>query len=322
MKEEIIDCVIVGGGISGLSAGLFLGRANRPTIIFDTGKARILSVDNIREYIGFDGAKPEEVLEKARNEVRRYGTEIRNEQVISISPRTDNYFDVYADKGKVIAKTVVLATGLKDQLPPIKGMSEKWGNDIRVCPCFDGFEVLNKKYVVFGLPERLAHMASWVSMWSSDVTIVSNHDFNESDSEKIELLRIKTEKGEIDSLVKEDNKLIAVTTKNGKQIECDAAWIAMNPEPTNTLASTLCEVDEFGIAKTQYGGKTSRNGIFAIGNASNSWAHLAHAAAEGTTVGPVVTMYLLELRLEELRNKKAGNTNPAPDQVADFAGTT
>ena len=304
MEYKIIDCVIVGGGISGLSAGLFLGRANLSTIIFDTGNSRILSVNKVREYINFDNVKPEEMLANARNEVLRYGTEIRNERVIKIEHRTDSYFDIYTNSGKITSKTVVIATGLKDNLPKIKGLSEKWGNDIRVCPCFDGYEVLNKKYVVFGLPERLAHMASWVSIWSSDVTIVTNHTFNEFDSEKIELLGIKIEKGEVDGLVKENNKLIAVSTKNGKQIECDATWVAMNPESTSTLASTLCEVDEFGIAKTEYGGKTSRKGVFAIGNASNSWAHLAHAAAEGTTVGPVVTMFLLEQRLEQLRNKK------------------
>ena len=54
----------------------------------------------------------------------------------------------------------------------------------------------------------------------------------------------------------------------------------------------------------EYGGRTSRPGVFAIGNASNTWAHRAPAAAEGTTVGPVVTMYLLEQRIESLRQAR------------------
>ncbi len=58
------------------------------------------------------------------------------------------------------------------------------------------------------------------------------------------------------------------------------------------------------FARVDQTGKTSRPGVFAVGNASNPIAHLAHATAEGTNVGPHVTNYLLEAKVTELRAQK------------------
>lgn len=311
--KNTIDTAVVGAGIAGLSAALFLGRAGRSTIVFDGGKPRIFAVEEVREYIGFDGMTPEEMLSRARAEVLRYGVEIRSEAVQSIVPRDDGFFDVSSPGGTVTARTVVLATGVVDELPPLSGLPEKWGRDVRVCPCFDGFEVRNRRFVVFGLPERLAHMAAWVSMWSTDVTVVSGHNFNEIEAKRLRLLNIKIALDEVTGLVHRDGNLVGVATESGQEIGCDAAWITTNSRAASNLAASLCDVDEFGIAKTEKGGLTSRPGVYAIGNANDSWAHLAHASAAGTNVGPLVTMYLLELRIAELRaeedEKKANSAN-------------
>jgi thioredoxin reductase len=69
----LVDTFIVGGGIAGLSAALFIARAGRSTIVYDAGRPRILAVERIREFVGFDGCTPEEMLSKAREEVLRYG---------------------------------------------------------------------------------------------------------------------------------------------------------------------------------------------------------------------------------------------------------
>ena len=172
MTEKIVDVAVVGAGIAGLSAAVFLGRAGRSTIVYDGGRPRIFAVDKIREYTGFDGETPANVLSRAREEALAYGVSIRTELVKRIEPREDGLFDVWAAT-RTTARTVVLATGLTDEVPEMQGLSKVWGNDLRVCPCFDGYEVRDQRFVVFGLPDRLAHMGSWVSMWSPHVTVVS-----------------------------------------------------------------------------------------------------------------------------------------------------
>src|SRR3546814_454321 len=104
---NVIDSVVVGAGVSGLAAALFLGRAGRSTIVFDGSQSTIMSVDNVREYLGFDGISPEEMLRQARAEVTRYGVELREEHVVDILPLENGWFEVIYSSGRVTARTEI-----------------------------------------------------------------------------------------------------------------------------------------------------------------------------------------------------------------------
>ena len=300
-NSEIVDAVIVGGGIAGLSAALFLARAGRSTIVYDAGRSRIFAVERVREFVGFDGWTPDEMLTKAREEVLRYGGQIRSGIVTKIESGSDGLFDVFSPDLTITARSLVLATGLVDELPPLRGLRKVWGRDLRICPCFDGNEVRNQRFVVFGLPERLAQLGSWVSMWSPNVRVVTKQSFDANSAERLRLRGIEVVRDEVTGLVHQDDRLVAVSTESGAEVPCDAAWIATRLKPASDLAASLCDVDDAGFAKTDEHGRTSRAGVFAIGNASNPIAHLAHAAAAGTEVGPWVTMHLLESLLSDRR---------------------
>ena len=73
---HLIDCAIVGAGVAGLSAALFLGRAGRSTVVFDDGSPRILVVDRVREFLGHDGEPPPDLLAQEHREVLRYGVDV------------------------------------------------------------------------------------------------------------------------------------------------------------------------------------------------------------------------------------------------------
>ena len=296
-----IDTVIVGAGVAGLAAALFLTRAGRSAVVYDGGNQTILSVDKVREYLGFDGMPPADMLAQAREEVLRYGADIRQEKVEKVLPLDNGLFEVTSPGGNVTARTVVLATGATYDLPDITGIRDAWGRDLRVCPCFDGQEVRNGKFVVFGLAKGLAHMASWVRMWSDDVTVVSHHKFNETEAERLRVLDVSIIEDEIAGLIHDGDDLTHVTTQGGKTIPCVATWVSLNMKATSDLVASLCDVDADGFAITGPRGVTSRPGVFVIGNANQQWDHLAQAAAAGTGAGPVVTMYLLEQLIAERR---------------------
>lgn len=300
--RKLIDTAIVGAGPAGLSAALFLGRAGCSVVVFDDGPSRITVVDRVREFIGFDGIAPHEMLSRMRTEVRHYGVPLRAEHVHRVEPRADGSFDVHTPQGTITARTIVLATGLKDELPELEGLTQTWGNDLRVCPCFDGHEVRNQRFVVFGVHERLAHLASWVSVWSPHVTVVTPKGLEPSAMERLGVLDIPVIHDEISGLVRKDGHVMALASRNGKEVACDAAWIAMKWRAASGLAASLCEVDEAGIATVDVTGKTSRPGVFAVGNASNAVAHVAHAVADGANVGPHVTTYLLEKTITAKRS--------------------
>ncbi len=141
-------------------------------------------------------------------------------------------------------------------------------------------------------------MASWVWMWSRDVTVVSQHAFTDTELERLRLLDIDVIADEVTGLVHSGERLEALMTRKGKSIACDAAWIAADMVAASELAAHLCDVDEMGLARVDGAGRTSRPGIFAVGNAADPAAHLAHASAAGTNVGPHIVMYLLEREIE------------------------
>lgn len=115
---KLIDTAIVGAGPAGLSAALFLGRAGCSVVVFDDGPSRITVVDRVREFIGFDGMAPHEMLSRMRNEVRNYGVPLRAEHVHRVEPRADSSFDIHTPQGITTARTIVLATGVN--APPAK----------------------------------------------------------------------------------------------------------------------------------------------------------------------------------------------------------
>jgi thioredoxin reductase len=189
----------------------------------------------------------------------------------------------------------VLATGLIDELSPLKRLRNAWGCDLRICPCFDGNEVRNQRFVVVGLPERLAQLGSWVSMWSSKVSVVTKYH---------------SMRAALSDCVCSELKLCAMKWPGLFTRMTRSSWIATRLKPASDLAASLCDVDGEDFAKADEHGRTSRPGVFAIGNASNPIAHLARAAAAGTVVGPWVTMYLLESLLSHRRG--AASTDPHP----------
>ena len=303
-RRAPVDCVVVGAGVAGLSAALFLGRAGRSTIVFDAGPQRILAVESVREYLGHDGEAPADLLARARTEVLGYSVDVVGAHVDAITARSDGLFEVAASDLSVTARAVVLATGTIDELPEIAGISDTWGRDLHVCPCFDGYELRNGPFVVIGEPERLAYMASWVWMWCRDVTVVSPHQFNAVDAERLALLGIDVVDDEVASLIHEDQRLVAVTTSRWQRIPCNSIWAAVPWHAASDLAASLCDVDDRGLAIVDADGQTSRPGVWAVGNASNPVAHVAHAAAAGTNVGPFVTLYLLEGELAARREQR------------------
>ncbi len=296
-----IDTVVVGAGVAGLAAALFLCRAGRSTVVYDGGDQTILSVDTVREYLGFDGVPPADMLAQGRAEVLRYGAEIRPEKVAKILPLDNGLFEVTSAGGTVVARTVVLATGARYDLPDITGIRSAWGRDLRVCPCFDGQEVRNGKFVVFGRSKGLANMAAWVRMWSDDVTVVSHHRFTEEEAERLHVLEVNIIEDEVSGLIHNGEDLTHVTTQGGKTLPCVATWVSLAIQGASDLVAALCDVDADGFATVGPRGVTSRPGVFAIGNANEPWDHLAQAAAAGTGVGPVVTMYLLEQLIADRR---------------------
>src|SRR4051812_4534690 len=174
------DVAVIGGGAAGLSAALVLTRAGRRVAVVDAGAPRNAPAAHMHGFLGSDGLPPSALLAAGREEVTGYGGELLPGTVVSIDQRTASSvrrrrrFDVVlADGTSLQSRRVLVTTGLRDDLPDVPGVRERWGRDLLHCPYCHGHEVRGQPLGVLGggpatTPEAVAH-AQLLRQWSEDV---------------------------------------------------------------------------------------------------------------------------------------------------------
>jgi thioredoxin reductase len=129
------DVVVVGGGPAGLSAALVLARARRRVVVVDAGAPRNAPAAHMHGFLSRDGSSPRELLAAGRAEVAGYGGSLLQDTVVGLAPG----FHVRLAGGSALrARRIVVATGLRDELPDIPGVRERWGRDLLHCPYCHG----------------------------------------------------------------------------------------------------------------------------------------------------------------------------------------
>src|SRR5687768_1337821 len=140
-----LDCLIVGGGPAGLAAAIYLARFRRSTALVDAGFSRAALIPKSRNFPGFaDGIAGVDIISRMKVHAARYGVRVQHGTVTGLA-RRDDVFIATADGGSIVARRVILATGVVDNLPPVDGVKDHIANGrIRVCPVCDAFEVIDE----------------------------------------------------------------------------------------------------------------------------------------------------------------------------------
>lgn len=164
------EVIVIGGGAAGLSAGLVLGRSRRRTLVVDAGEPRNAPAAHMQGYLSRDGMSPAEFLATGREEIARYGVKLVRDRAVDVT-RDDGFTVTLAGGRTVRARQLVVATGLKDELPPVEGLAERFGRDVLHCPYCHGWEVRDQAFGVLATSPMSVHQALIVTQWSKDVTL-------------------------------------------------------------------------------------------------------------------------------------------------------
>ncbi len=145
------DIAIIGGGPAGLQAALTAGRVRRQVTVLDDGTYRNATVSHMHNVLTHDGTPPADFRAAARRELTAYDTvTVREERVVTVERDGDGFRLALAGGDVMTAYAVVLATGVRDELPPVPGLREVWGDLAAQCPFCHGFEFTGRRIGVVG----------------------------------------------------------------------------------------------------------------------------------------------------------------------------
>lgn len=291
------DVVIVGGGPAGLSAALILGRSRRRVLLCDDRNPRNEASRELHGYLTRDGVPPAQLLQLGREELRRYGVEQQHATVVDVRRHGDGFDIGLAGGERMLARVVLLATGVRDRIPNVPGLAECYGITAHHCPYCDGWEVRDKRVVVLGDVRSPAGLALSLKTWTEHVVVCRKDRTKISNAHRKLLVekRIEVYESPIAAVHHTNGQVSAVRLTSGERVECDAIFFAAPQEQRCDLPRQLgCEFTRKGTVKTDHLGLTCVPGVYVVGDASRDVQFVVVAAAEGAKAGVAINTVLQE----------------------------
>ena len=191
---------------------------------------------------------------------------------------------------------MLVATGLRDEIPDIPGLWDRWGRDVLHCPYCHGFEVRDQKLAVLGGSAPAVQHALIVRQWTHDLAYVTPRErLTAAERERLTARAITIVEGDARRLTVRGDRLEAVELADGRMVRCDALFVPPRFVPNNDLLIGLgCDVDEDGWAIADATGRTSVPGVWVAGNVSNPRAQVITAAGEGSAAAIAINADLVE----------------------------
>jgi thioredoxin reductase len=297
------DVVVIGGSAAGLSAALVLSRARRKVLVVDSGTPRNAPAAHMHGFLSRDGMRPSGLLDIGRDEVEGYGGEIHSGLVTElVRDGSTGFWVLLADGTRVRARRLLVATGLRDELPDIGGLRDRWARDVLHCPYCHGHEVRDQQLGVLGGSPDTVRYAQIIRQWSHDVVFFAPAGtLTESARSQLVARAIGTVEGTVARVLVEDDRMRGVVMDDGRTVGRDALFVPPTFVPNNDLLVGLgCDIDEDGwVVTARNTGQTSVPGVWAAGNVANPRAQVITAAGEGSAAAIAINGDLVD---EDVRN--------------------
>ncbi len=317
--ERHCDVAVIGGSAAGLAAALQMGRQRRSVIVIDAGEPRNAPAAHMHSYLGHEGLPPSELAAIGRDEVRSYGGEVLTGRVTDVTRLDDEHFRLDLVGGHtVIARRVLAATGLVDELPAIEGLAEHWGGDVIHCPFCHGYEVRDRRIVQIVTHPMGLHPAGLFRQLTAQLTLVLHDgvETNHPDLDRLRAAGVSIVDGQVQRVVTgADGHVASVELTNGDRLDADAVAIATRFRARTEALTSLGLVavpHATGIGdflETGLTGETEVRGVYAAGNVTDPSHQVLQAAADGGRVGAMISFSLASEDIDAAARPSAGQTD-------------
>jgi thioredoxin reductase len=268
------DIAIIGGGPAGLQAALSIGRIHRDAVLFDDGTYRNATVSHMHNVVANDGTPPDEFRALARKQLAAYDTvTVREERVDAVEgiEEVDGSFRLHVSDGTTVtAYAVILATGVRDTLPPVPGLDDLWGDLVAHCPFCHGHELAGQRIGILGAAIA-PHMGAMLGRIASEVVVLTDGEEPPANWDARPELRTQR----VVSVERHDGGVrVTLQGADGEQRHEQVAGLFVKPEMQQSapFAEQLgLELNPSGCVRVDELQRSSRPGVFCAGD----MAHLA-----------------------------------------------
>ena len=278
-------------------------------------------------FLSRDGLPPGDLLAIGQEEVRGYGGVIIDGTVAEVVRGAASNFQLRLTNGSVLsARRLLVATGLRDELPVIPGIRERFGRDVLHCPYCHGYEVRDQPLAVLGGTADAVQHAQLVRQWSSDVVLLPHTDTLRPDQrQQLAARAIGVVDGPVKGLVVDDDRLAGVELEGGRVIHRAAVFVRPRFVPNNDVLNALgAALDDRGWVVTDAVGRTTVPGVWVAGNAANPRAQVITAAGEGSAAAIAINGNLIEDEVaeavEDFLSQGPTKLTPNPASLAETVG--
>jgi thioredoxin reductase (NADPH) len=312
------EVIIVGGGLAGLSAAIYLGRAKRDTIMVDSGKSMARWEPDVQNYLGFpSGISGEELLARARRQARRCGIKFRQDEILSGRCGRDGFI-LRGKNGSYEGRCVLLATGIFHIPPDLPHTQPCLGHSMFFCKDCDGLRVLGKSVAVYGWNNETVEYALGLLSYSPCVAIVTDGRAPRWDGRHTRWIKeyeIPVYRETIVDVRHTHRQIEGLELKNGSEISVDALFTTRGDIYFNKLAKSLhASVDREGQIIVDHCMRTTLKGLYAAGCVTPANCQMIIAAGQGAAAAQAINRDLFEqslashslrrFRLKQLRDRK------------------
>ncbi|MGC8733188.1 MAG: FAD-dependent oxidoreductase, partial [Halothiobacillaceae bacterium] len=179
MSDTTHDVIIIGGSYAGLSAALQLARARRKVLIIDEGLRRNRFAAQAHGFLTQDGVDPAAIAATARAQVMAYPSVAwvtgRAQTARKVDGATSGaaIFEVTVGDSSHRGRRLILAPGVRDILPRIEGLQERWGKSVFHCPYCHGYELDRGRIGVIAGSEMSLHQALMLPDWGPTTLLLN-----------------------------------------------------------------------------------------------------------------------------------------------------
>lgn len=292
MGDTIHDVIIIGGSYAGLAAALQLGRARRKVLVIDEGLRRNRFAAHSHGFLTQDGVDPAVIAAQARAQVLAYPTVQFLSARADAARRLDTAdaagaaFEVTVGGEPHLARRLLLATGVRDILPEIEGLAQRWGKSVFHCPYCHGYELDQGRIGVIAASPMSMHHGLMLPDWGP-TTFLLNHAFEPNADELASLAArgVTVERSPIEAIAGHADIRLA----DGRVLAFAGLFALARFELASPIACQLGLDLEEGpvgtVIRTDPMKETSMAGVFACGDAARPMASVALAVGDGSLAG-------------------------------------